>query len=236
LLISCDVASRKRFYWAKDFDGAKLINIDHHLRNDINGKFNFVDPKATSACNVLFHLLKQWAPDKISNRIAECLLLGMLSDSQVFLVGSTTRNALTDVIELIDLGADYSKVVVQALPNKDHDIVKFWGKLLSRAEALPGQHATWVIVTQKDLDEAGLTVEAVDGFANHFAQISNIDVVMFFSENEFGQTRVSLRSKYADVNKVAKMFGGGGHRNAAGITKDTDDIYVFAQEVAAEFK
>jgi phosphoesterase RecJ-like protein len=36
--------------------------------------------------------------------------------------------------------------------------------------------------------------------------------------NKFGGTKISLRSKKADVNALAQQFGAGGHRNAGGVT------------------
>ena len=49
------------------------------------------------------------------------------------------------------------------------------------------------------------------------SDISQVDVTLLFYETEDGDTKVSLRSKEYDVNKLAQKFGGGGHKNAAGV-------------------
>jgi phosphoesterase RecJ-like protein len=67
------------------------------------------------------------------------------------------------------------------------------------------------------LEETGSTHEDSDGLINMPLTVKDIEAVAFFKEIEPAVYRVSMRSKGAvDVNRVAKVFGGGGHKNAAG--------------------
>ena len=49
--------------------------------------------------------------------------------------------------------------------------------------------------------------------------VKEIEAVVFFKQEKDDEYRVSLRSKgEIDIGAVAKEFGGGGHKNAAGCT------------------
>jgi phosphoesterase RecJ-like protein len=67
--------------------------------------------------------------------------------------------------------------------------------------------------------EAGATYEDTEGLVNLPLTVKEIQAVVFFKKIEGDQYRVSMRSKGSvDVGSVAKAFGGGGHKNAAGCT------------------
>ena len=82
------------------------------------------------------------------------------------------------------------------------------------------KNAAWSYITQKDLKKFGLDLSSLIGFNDFLSEISEIDITILFYEIEPGKTKVSLRSKEKDVNLIASKFGGGGHKNAAGILSD----------------
>src|SRR5262245_18846197 len=66
---------------------------------------------------------------------------------------------------------------------------------------------------------AGGTYEDTEGLINLPLTVKEIQAVVFFKQDEGEQYRVSMRSKgEIDIGAVAKSFGGGGHKNAAGCT------------------
>jgi phosphoesterase RecJ-like protein len=66
---------------------------------------------------------------------------------------------------------------------------------------------------------AGGSYEDTDGLINEPLTVKEIQAVIFFKHIEGSEYRVSMRSKGAvDIGAVAKAFGGGGHKNAAGCT------------------
>jgi phosphoesterase RecJ-like protein len=67
--------------------------------------------------------------------------------------------------------------------------------------------------------EAGGTYEDTEGLINLPLTVKEIEAVVFFKQTEGDEYRVSMRSKgEIDIGAVAKQFGGGGHKNAAGCT------------------
>ncbi len=220
LIITCDTANYERLYFPDSFKSVPLINIDHHTSNTLNGKFNFVNGESSSACEELYLLLSVWDANVIDQYVAECLLFGILYDTQLFHTQSTNSKTLKIAATLMDQGASLFQLKTELLSNKSCNVLMLWGKLLSSIKVSPNKNAAWAVVTQKELKDFGIEMSSLIGFNNLMSQICDIDVTLFFYETAQGQTKVSLRSKITDVNEFAKQFGGGGHANSAGILCD----------------
>lgn len=217
LLIACDTANYERLYFPEVFASIPLINIDHHISNKINGSYNFVASDTSSTCEVLYHLIKKWAPNIFDQELASRLLFGILYDTQVFQIQMTSATTLRVAADLVEHGADLFYLKTLLLSNKNPEVLRFWGALLSRITFSASKKSAWVFITQKDCAEYGLSTDALLGLNNFMAQITEIDVIMVAYEMKNGTTKISLRSKETDVNKLAQQFDGGGHKNAAGI-------------------
>jgi phosphoesterase RecJ-like protein len=50
----------------------------------------------------------------------------------------------------------------------------------------------------------------------------DVDVQVFFQQNEDNLYQVSLRSELYDMSMIAQFFGGGGHKKAAGFEVKSD--------------
>ena len=65
----------------------------------------------------------------------------------------------------------------------------------------------------------GGTYEDTEGLVNLPLTVKEIEVVVFLKQERADEYRVSLRSKGdIDIGVIAKEYGGGGHKNAAGAT------------------
>jgi phosphoesterase RecJ-like protein len=231
LIIACDTANLDRLYFSDEFKDIPFINIDHHVSNSIDGTWNFVEPDASSACEVLFHLLQKWGVT-IDKEIADALLYGIAYDSRIFHTQSTTANTLRVAADLIDLGADLFQLKIELMSNKNPDVIKVWALLLDRIEIVKDKNVVSSYIMQDDLKKLNVTLASVVGFINFLTDISDVDISLLFYETEDGKTKVSLRSKSYDVNKLAAQFGGGGHKNAAGILSKVP-LEELRQEVVA---
>ena len=234
LIIACDTASYDRLYYPDEFKTIPMINIDHHVSNSVNGTINLVIGGAASTCELIYDLMLQWDATALSKTMVEALLFGLLDDTQVFYTTSTTADTLRTAAELIDRGANLFQLHTELLQNKNPKIIEYWGHVLSNVAYSDSGHAAWAVVRQSDLKSRGLTLSSLVGLSNFLAQISGTDITALFYEDEEGNTKVSLRSKKADVNALAGKFGGGGHVNASGILLDKPIDDVVAQ-VTQEF-
>lgn len=220
LLVMCDTASYGRLYFPEVFQEIPSINIDHHISNSIDATINLVTDRVSSACELVYFLLLEWCEKEIDKHIAECLLIGILYDTQIFNTQSTHPNTLQVAADLMHVGANLYELNAELLHTKGTASLRLWGNFLSSIQVDEEKSFAWAVITQADLKKLGVTLASLTGFSNFIAQLSDVDITALIYETEDGKTKASIRSKRADVNKLSGVFGGGGHKNASGILTD----------------
>ncbi|HBS47663.1 TPA: hypothetical protein DEO28_04865 [Candidatus Dependentiae bacterium] len=216
LLIALDTSTYSRLFFPKEFLNIPFINIDHHISSDIKPTINFLEP-LSSACELLFDILDKFNSEKIDKVVATKLLFGILSDSKIFKTQSTTTNTLQVATTLMGKGADLYKLQAEILATKTPAMLQFWGELLNKLKSTSDSKIIWSTVKKEDFKKYNLTSTALVGFINLVSDISTSELAILIYENEDNMVQVSFRSKNMDVNKLASNFGGGGHKNAAGL-------------------
>jgi phosphoesterase RecJ-like protein len=85
-----------------------------------------------------------------------------------------------------------------------------------------------ISVTNEQYRETGTTPEDTELFINYPRSLDTVKVAVFLKETMGNNLSISMRSKGKyDVAEVARKFGGGGHRNAAGFKvpgKSRDEV------------
>lgn len=192
-----------------------LINIDHHLSNDLYGDLNFVDTNAAAVSEIVYQMLKILGIDSDKD-IAACLYTSLITDTGSFRHSNTT--SVTHIIagDLINTGLDFSSIHRKIFENKRYERLKLYGKALEKMY-LEKEKLCVIKVTKNMLKE--LNIEDAKDTSDIISlgmQIGSVEVAVLFKEVEEG-VKISLRSKeYVDVRKVAQNFGGGGHTRASG--------------------
>ena len=67
----------------------KLVNIDHHVSNDLYGDYNFVDTNSSAVGEIVYQVL-QLLGLSITKEVATCLYTSLITDSGSFKYSSTT--------------------------------------------------------------------------------------------------------------------------------------------------
>lgn len=195
-----------------------LINIDHHASNQNFGHYNLVNSKASSTAEVVFNFFRE-IEYEINKEIAKCLLTGVFTDTGGFSNAATNERALYMAAEFSAKGASLSDVYRATVSNKNLEVMKLWGKVLSRLRQNEfGIAHTYVLKT--DLYEGGLNEEAVAGLSNYLSHLKDAKAVFVIFERDDGQIKVSMRTFRDDIDlsKLALAVGGGGHKKASGFT------------------
>ena len=192
-----------------------IINIDHHISNQGFGHYNYIDTKASSIGEQTYELIKLLKMD-LDKDIATCLYTAILTDTGAFSFSNTRPKTHRIVAELMETGLDSMKINNRIYKTKRPSSLKLLGLALSTLQVSADNKIAWMHLTQEDLQKAG-DFAHTEGFIDHLQDIKGIELVLFFRETENGEVRVSFRAKGArEVNKLAQMFGGGGHPRAAG--------------------
>lgn len=197
-----------------------VINIDHHISNEFFGGVNWVDTHASSCSEMVYSLYKKLRLP-INKQTAILLYVGMLTDTGSFRYTNTTGLTHKAVSELIGYGVDVALIhrsLYQDIPFQD---MKLISRILPGIQRSFAGKVAWFQIRQQLLENRNVTVDLTDYMLGFARSIKDVEVALLFKENlkEKDEIRVNFRSQgRVDVNKVARFFGGGGHKTASGAT------------------
>lgn len=212
---------------------AVVLNVDHHAGNMRFGNVNWVDPHASSAGEMVYRILRRggWPMGK---KVATNLYAAILTDTGGFRYGNTTPEALRVAAHLVECGVAVEEVTAGLYWNRDCREWRLLGEVLAGLRVSEDGRISWIEVTSDLLGRMRLGLEAADDFIDYARAVQGVEIAVGFKEISPAEVRVSFRSRGAtDVARVAKRFGGGGHRNAAGCTLHTSLAEAKARVLAA---
>ncbi len=219
LVINVDVASIDRICDGKIlFDKAKkTVNIDHHKTNPAYGNFNFIDPEASSTGEVLFGLFTKmnW---KINLDCAICLYNAILTDTGSFRFDNTKPKTFECASKLVEIGVSPSDIYKKVYESDSKTLVMFQAHCISKAKFLKDNKIAYTVVYKKDMEKFSAGDECMEGLTEKLRAIVTTKVAFVAKEMKSGGTKISMRSKCGDVAEISGVFGGGGHKYAAGCT------------------
>jgi bifunctional oligoribonuclease and PAP phosphatase NrnA len=198
----------------------RTVFIDHHVPHDAPGDLRIVDTAAPATAVILTRLFNELGVE-ITPEIATCLLTGIVTDTGSFRFRNTTPEALSLSAALLEQGGDINKVSEEIFQRRPLAGARLLGFTLERMELACRDRLCWSVITNDIFDATGAQDEDTEGFVNELLSITTVQIAALFREPKPGKVRCSLRSRgNCDVAAVARMFGGGGHKNAAGCTFD----------------
>jgi len=197
-----------------------IINIDHHISNNKFGDINLVDAKASSASEIIFKLHKEMHTP-LNKDSALLLYAGILTDTGSFRYSNTTSFTHQAAGEMLRFNFNVNQVYRDMYENIPFTDIQLLSKVLAHIHRTAGGRIAWVEVPAKLLRHKKITFDLSDHILSFIRSIKDTQVVALFKENLGGRNeiRFNLRSNgKVDVNKIARSFGGGGHKTASGCT------------------
>lgn len=196
----------------------KTINIDHHHDNSSYADLNLV-LESSSTSEIIFHLIGELGL-KVDSKIATCLLTGIYTDTGSFQNDNTTPETFRVASQLILKGARLGLINRNVFRDKPISRLRLWGRALSHVQRDQKRGVNVSVITQKDLEECGATLEDLEGVVNMINAIPDTRATILLSEQEKNEIKGSIRtdSDEIDVSQIASLFGGGGHRKASGFS------------------
>ncbi len=195
-----------------------LINIDHHISNTNFGNINWVEPDVSS-CGEMIYKLYRRLNVPIYYRCALFLYTAILTDTGSFAYECTSSDTHTIAAELIGKGLK-PDVIYQALyENKTVSEVGLLRDTLSTLRLTKDGKIAYMYVSRKMLKTFRLGLDVTEGFINYARSVRGAKIAIIFLESPWreNQVQISFRSKgETDVDRLAGLFGGGGHRKASG--------------------
>lgn len=223
LAILVDCGSRSRIgERAAVFDRAReKAVIDHHgvSENDTEFNFGIIEPSSAATAELIYLIASEMGAE-VTLRIAQCIFAAISTDTGSFQHSNTTARTHKIVSEIYEIpGFDGNKIAQLLYNRKSLGAIQLEGRVISEMETFSGGRIIMSAVTQAHLIETGTLMNESDGIIQKLMSIDGVEIACVLKETDDKTARASLRAKsYANVARVAKSFGGGGHIRAAGLT------------------
>jgi phosphoesterase RecJ-like protein len=203
-----------------------LVVIDHHLSDGSWGDVLLIDRTAAATTELIFTVLNrlEWP---ITAAIANALYAGLVTDTGRFQYSSTSPATHEMAGALLAAGVKPDVIGQQLFEEASFGYYDVASKVLGRAVFDRDRAFVWSVLFDEDLEAADVARHEVDGLIDLVRLARGSQVALLLKESKFGGFKGSLRSRgIVDVAEIASLFGGGGHRNAAGFTASggVDDI------------
>lgn len=192
--------------------------IDHHETNPCATKDgDWVED--VGACAELIYRLIVEIGVPVTKEIAECLFTGVATDTGNFSYTNTTPDTFRIAAELLSAGIDISELNRKLFRTISLGKARLISMALGAAEIFLDGTASLSCVSSQDMKDAGAKEAECEGLIDYLRDIDSVEIACLLRESSDGTIKGSLRSKHeVNVLTVAKRFGGGGHRKAAGFT------------------
>ena len=215
---------------------APVLVIDHHAAGRMFGDIRFIDPLSPSTTLLIQELIES-AGDVPTREEAELLFLGFCTDTGYFRHVEPGRSEpLEAVARLVGAGASPAETFRLLAGGRSLGSRKLLGRVLERAELYFGGRLVITWETWKDWRELGSERDS-DMLYQLLMSIAGIEAAAVIREQNDGSCVVGLRSiTDLDVSDIARFFGGGGHKKAAGciIPGDLHDVSDHLMQIFAD--
>lgn len=201
-------------YIAKD---KPIINIDHHISNMNFGTFNWVDSEISSIGEMIYELFRAFKVG-IEQDDAMSLYVAIMTDTGSFRYSNTSAKTHRIAAELVDRGVKPYEIYTAIYETNSLEDTSLLGEALGTLKVSDNKKVAWMWITKEMIKRTKGSLEGTENIINFGRALEGVEVAVLFRETGTeNKTKVSFRSKgKVDVNKLAAIFGGGGHMTASG--------------------
>lgn len=231
LLIVCDTPDAKRVDSVSISDFDYSIKIDHHPFVEMFCDLEYIDDTKTSVCEIIMNILEN-SELECNSDIAKMLYMGLVSDSNRFLFNSCTPSTFNIVSKYLekypfDLSDAYQKLYIRPINE-----VRLEGYIALNM-TVTDNNLGYIVITDEVINKLGVDTASAGNMVNNFNFIKEVLVWATITEDiKNNQYRVSIRSRGPEIQKIAEIHHGGGHKYAAGVkAKSLEDAMAVMRDL-----
>ena len=215
LLIVLDVPNYCRVDGIGALQYKAILKIDHHPAEDIIGDVDWTDDTMSSTCEMIANLIMN-TNLVLDQKIAENLYLGMVFDSDRFLLPNTSARTLKTAYDLVSTSKINFVSLYDNLYERSISEEKFRAYLINNIEITDNKFG-FIFVPSEDLKKFDVETTSVSNQVNDFYFIKELICWMFVVYDERNDVyKANIRSRGPIINEVASKYNGGGHKFASG--------------------
>ncbi len=201
-------------------DTERTLVVDHHPAGPSVVGWGVQDPSASAAGELAFDMIRL-AGDDYPPASVLGIYVALVSDTGSFRFSNTTPRAHVIAADMLGRGVDPEFVFTKLYATFPRRRLELLREALASLENDPDLGISWMTIDAATAARLHATSEDFDGLIDHARAVEGTRVAILFRETPGGETKISLRSSGdADVNRIAREFGGGGHVKASGALID----------------
>jgi phosphoesterase RecJ-like protein len=242
-VVALDCANEKRTLIADDVlaRAPLVVDVDHHHDNTRFGGINLILPAASSTGEIVADLLRELGVPLTAD-IAEALYIAIVTDTGRFQYANTTKEAHLLAADFFDAGLDASRrkrVFQEIYESIEFAKLKLLARALDRARLYEGGRLIVTHLLREDFNELGVGEEYAEGIIDYLRAVDGAEMAATIREPPEppdAARRISMRSSHdeIDVSAIARVRGGGGHRQAAGFSSE-ESVEEITEFIRQEF-
>ncbi len=198
----------------------KIIAIDHHILSEsIDDADTYINTSTVSAGVIIYKMFKNEIGEfneQSANYIAQAVYTTILNDTDNFLNQNVDEETFSICSELMKYKINPGRITELFLLNKPANEIRFVGEVLSTIETFDNDQILFMHATIDMLRRNKVGHEGNSKLTRWVKGIHNVKVAVLYHQVVKNRFRISLRSNYINVNKIAVKYGGGGHEKASG--------------------
>ena len=195
----------------------RVIVVDHHI-NPSFGDIQIIDSKAASTTQVLYREIISSNID-IDKNIANCLMTGLITDTGRFQYSNTDNEVFEIASKLMLCGAELTSISDNIYGSIPMNAIKLQSEVLNRIELHEEEELVVSYVLQEDYLKYNIESSETDFLIDSIRLVKESNIALLLKEQKDKSFKGSLRSRNElDVQQVASIFGGGGHKAASGFS------------------
>mgnify|MGYP001209514721 FL=1 len=194
-----------------------IVVVDHHIDPSF-GNVQIIDSTAASTTQVLYREIVSEGVD-IDTNIANCLMTGLITDTGRFQYRNTNYEVFQIASKLMQSGAELTLISDNIYGSIPMNAVKLQSEVLNRISLFEKEELVVSYILQKDYEYYNIESSETDFLIDSIRLVKESKVALLLKEQEDKSFKGSLRSRTdLDVQQIASLFGGGGHKAASGFS------------------
>lgn len=206
------------------------INIDHHVTNTLYADINYIDDEASATGEIMYELLSTMGI-AMTKEIATNLYVAISTDTGRFMYSNTTCKTHQIISQLLKIDFDAANINKKVFDTASKAKIELTKIAINNLSFYYNGKIAVTHIPYNTFSNSDFTYEDADGISSLPRSIEDVEIGILFTQVDKGEIKVSFRSnEYADVSKIALIFGGGGHMRASGCTIK-DELHTAIEKV-----
>lgn len=241
IVIGCSDLEKLGNIYAKNADlffEIPIVNIDYRSDNDNFGQINLVDVTASSSSEILLRFLESTDPNSIDKNIANCLLAGLIGETDSFQKKNTTPRSLAAAASLMEKGADQQEIIRWLYKTQPLHILKLWGRAMAKINWDENARLAWSALSVEDFVQSRSTPEDLPLILEKLQENYSEGKIFMVVYNDTLQTSVCLvkTASMEEMKKVYPQLDGNIKRGVLEIKIENPNLIEVGRAVAEKIK